>query len=150
MAKEIFMGTTQIPASKTIGQISETLRRYGVSGVTQRYGPDGLVESVEFSVSRNGQEFAFMLPARVDAVFRTIHNRRKSYQRSQYAKCDREQAERTAWRQILRWVEAQMALMETGQVQLEEVFLPYMVNDVGQTMFQAFESSQIKALPASV
>jgi hypothetical protein len=72
MAKEIFMGTTQIPASKTIGQISETLRRYGVSGVTQRYGPDGLVESVEFSVSRNGQEFAFMLPARVDAVFRTI------------------------------------------------------------------------------
>jgi hypothetical protein len=40
--------------------------------------------------------------------------------------------------------------MDTGQVQLEEVFLPYMVNEVGQTMFQAFESSQIKALPASV
>ena len=34
-----------------------------------------------------------------------------------------EQAYRVAWRNILDWVEAQMALLEIGMAKMEEVFL---------------------------
>jgi hypothetical protein len=37
-----------------------------------------------------------------------------------------EQAYRVAWRNILDWVQAQMALLEIGMAKIEEVFLPYM------------------------
>lgn len=62
---------------------------------------------------------------------------------------DRAQAERTAWRQVLRWVEAQMALIDAGMTQTHEVFMPYAVipGTKDQTMFQAWESQQ-KALPS--
>jgi hypothetical protein len=36
-----------------------------------------------------------------------------------------QQAERIAWRQILRWLQAQLALIETGMVDAPEVFFPY-------------------------
>ena len=37
-----------------------------------------------------------------------------------------DQAYRVAWRNILDWVQAQMALLEIGMAKMEEVFLPYM------------------------
>ncbi len=57
---------------------------------------------------------------------------------------DRAQAERTAWRQVLRWVEAQMAMIDAGMTQTQEVFMPYAVipGTDNKTMFQAWESQQ--------
>jgi hypothetical protein len=45
-----------------------------------------------------------------------------------------------AWRQILRWVEAQLALIDTGMVQPQEVFLSYAIVNQGegdQSMYEA-------------
>jgi len=55
-----------------------------------------------------------------------------------------EQAERTAWRIIKDWVEAQMAIVAAGQAVMEEVFLPYVILPAtNQTLFQVFtENSQ--------
>lgn len=39
---------------------------------------------------------------------------------------DPAQAKRTAWRQILRWIDAQLALIEVGQASAFEVFMPYL------------------------
>ena len=36
----------------------------------------------------------------------------------------RQQAIRTSWRILKDWVEAQMALLETGMVTMDEIFLP--------------------------
>lgn len=49
-----------------------------------------------------------------------------------------EQAERVAWRIIKDWIEAQMAILESKQVVFEEIFLPYMLNNKGQTFFEAY------------
>lgn len=58
-----------------------------------------------------------------------------------------EWSRRVAWRQILRWVEAQLALIETGMAKAQEVFLPYAI--VGnQSMYQMVEERQFLALPA--
>lgn len=61
----------------------------------------------------------------------------------QKVKCDREQAERVAWRIVKDWVEAQMAILESEMVQMDEIFLPYMVDNNGQTLFQAYRSNQL-------
>lgn len=48
-----------------------------------------------------------------------------------------------AWRIVKDWVEAQMAILESEQVQMDEVFLPYMVNNRGQTIFEVYQSGQL-------
>jgi hypothetical protein len=50
-----------------------------------------------------------------------------------------EQVYRVAWRNILDWVLAQMALMEIGMAKIEEVFLPYMQDREGMTLFEQME-----------
>ena len=61
----------------------------------------------------------------------------------QKVKCDREQAERVAWRIVKDWVEAQMAILESEMVQMDEIFLPYMIGSTGKTLFEAYKSNQL-------
>ena len=49
---------------------------------------------------------------------------------------------RTAWRNIRDWVMAQMAFVEAGNVQLDEIFLPYL-SDGKKTLYEAFQSGQL-------
>lgn len=61
----------------------------------------------------------------------------------QKVKPDREQAERTAWRNIRDWVLAQMAFVEAGNVEVDEVFLPYLTDGKGRTLYQVYQSGQL-------
>ena len=53
---------------------------------------------------------------------------------------NRAQAIRIAWRIVKDWVEAQMAILETEMVKMEQIFLPYIQTQQGQTLFEVFES----------
>ena len=75
------------------------------------------------------------IKANVDKVYTVLHR--------QKVNCDREQAERVAWRIVKDWVEAQMAILESEMVQIDEIFLPYMVNNDGQTLFEAYRHNQL-------
>ena len=57
----------------------------------------------------------------------------------------RQQAIRTSWRILKDWVETQMALLETGMVTMDEIFLPYMLSG-GQTFYQALVAGEVKML----
>ena len=57
----------------------------------------------------------------------------------------RQQATRVAWRILKDWIEAQLALLDTGMVELEEIFLPYMLQG-DQTLYQALQAGNFKAL----
>ena len=46
----------------------------------------------------------------------------------------KEQATRVAWRIVKDWLAAQLAMIEAGLVDLEEVFLPYAQNQAGRTV----------------
>ena len=56
-----------------------------------------------------------------------------------------QQAIRTSWRILKDWVEVQMALLETGMVTMDEIFLPYRLSG-GQTFYQALVAGEFKAL----
>ena len=58
----------------------------------------------------------------------------------------RKQAERTAWRIVKEWVVAQMALIETEMVDMEEVFLPYMLAG-DRTLYDVLSERHFKAPP---
>ena len=61
----------------------------------------------------------------------------------QKIKPDADQAERTAWRNIRDWILAQMAFVESGNVQVDEVFLPYLTDGRGRTLYQVYQSGQL-------
>jgi hypothetical protein len=148
--KKLFMETTAISAEKTAGEILAVLVSGGATQVALQY------ENKKISALRFGLEVpkrgtvVFNLPARIDPVFKIINGRRKwAHDRNEFANKDRDQAERIAWRQLYRWVQAQVALIETGMVEAGEVFLPYAQDESGQTLWEKVISGATQlALPA--
>lgn len=119
----IHMENTKISPEKTIGQIQKLLRKAGAKRVTTEY-EDGEPCGLMFSVMAGGKEFAYKLPVRTEWLFEYLQSKR-SYPADKKEK-DFAQAKRIGWRLILRWLQAQLALIqEAKMVDIKEVFLPY-------------------------
>lgn len=121
--------TTTIAAQKTAGEIQGILAGHGAKAILMNYA-DGEVESLSFKVMTIHGEVAIRLPVDPDAVLLVMQRGRtpQSY-------CNRTQAVRVAWRIVKSWVQAQMALIETDMVRMEQVFLPYWVVSPGRTLY---------------
>ncbi len=143
----LFMETTKIPAARTAAEITALLAGTGASQVVTTYGPRGEIAGLRWTMERNGQTVGYDLPLRIESIFQIFQNRRRRI-RGDTATTDREQAQRVAWRQLLRWIQAQVALIQTGMVETEEVFLPYMLVSPDQTLFARIKEGGLKALPA--
>ena len=122
--------TTKIDIFTTLGQIQGMLVKHGAKKILQEYDSAGHVEAVSFVIDTPIGMQAIRLPAKVDAVQKVLLK--------QKVKAERDQAERVAWRIIKDWVEAQMAILESEMVTLDEIFLPYMVNQAGETVYTLF------------
>lgn len=92
------------------------------------------MRALSFLVDTPAGPRGIRLPANADAVHTVLKRQKVKY--------DREQAERVAWRIVKDWVEAQMAILESEMVQMDEIFLPYMVNSSGETLFEAYRNKQ--------
>lgn len=137
--------TTSIEPEKTIAELRKCLVAHGAKGIMEEYA-DGQVSAISFVVPTQFGDRSFLLPARIEAVHKTLHeqyHKRKVERRY----TTREQAARVGWRILKDWVEAQMAVIESGMTSLEEVFLPYMVEASGRTLFE-FMREQRLALPS--
>lgn len=86
------------------------------------------------STHRQGRA-ASGLPAAVDGTLRVFA--------AQKIKADREQAEMTAWRNVRDWVLAQIALIESCDVPMQQIFLPYMADDRGRTVYELYAAGQL-------
>lgn len=129
------METTKIHIGQTVAEIQQILGQYGACAVMTEY-VKGDVIAVCFKVMFLDRAIPFRLPCRWDQIFKILYGRKKKgTHASGPLDSMKEQAKRIAWRQILRWVEAQMALVETDMVAIHEVFLPYMqVSISGETL----------------
>jgi hypothetical protein len=89
----------------------------------------------------------FEMPVRTEGVYRILQSRRR-HDQWKYEEADKQKAERVAWRQLLRWVEAQIAMIQTGMAEAREVFMPYLFDPVsGKTLFRWMDEQKFKALP---
>ncbi len=127
--------TSTVDVYKSLGGIQGALASHGARKIMVDYDAAGKPIGVMFGVETPEGPRGFALPANVDGVL-AVFARQK-------LKADREQAERTAWKNVHDWVLAQMALIEAGQVQLDEVFLPYLTDGRGRTLYQLYQGGQL-------
>ncbi len=151
--KTIYMETTQVSASKTAGEVMALLVAVGAKQITVQYDDCARVSGMAFVLIVNGTVLAFALPARIAPVFQTMWDRgykaakyKRNYDTEERRRSTMEQAERVAWRQLLRWAQAQIAMIQTGMVHTSEVFLPYLQNNEGKSLYEVVATSHFKAL----
>ena len=147
----LYRHTTQIVASKTAAQIAELLGQAGATRINTTY-ENGKAVGIDFSVTLDGMNMSFRLPIYPEKVLDAMRADGKKRRRSIHgAGSERiaEQAERTAWRVALEWLRAQLAYMASGQVQAQEVFLPYLVTPNGETLYKSLERRQFAGLLTS-
>lgn len=146
--KTLYMETTAIGAGRTAGEITSELVKAGASQVSCEY-ESGKIVGLRWTMNVGNGVRLFTMPARVEPVFKILNGRRKStWERANKASADREQAERVAWRQLLRWVQAQLAMIDCGMTEAAEVFFPYMETSHGGTIYALFKEQEFKALTA--
>lgn len=126
--------TTKIDCYKSIGEIQGVLARHGARKIMIDYGESGHPNGIAFAIQSGQTAQMFILPANVDGV--------EAVFKIQKIKADRQQAERTAWRNVRDWIMAQMAFIESGNVQIDEIFLPYLT-DGKKTLYQVYKSGQL-------
>lgn len=156
----LFMETTEISAEKTIAEIESYLISHGANAVLKEYSA-GSIEAVSFKMNIPGGDIPFRLPCRWQAICQVFRKRANisdyywTYASTQHIERRRkieEKAKRVAWRQILRWIQAQMALVDTNMVKVQEVFFPYIQAPSGQTLYELNEAKNFGLLlgPAEV
>ncbi len=126
--------TTKVPAVQTVGEIQGLLAAHGARKVMMDYSEQGKVEAVTFGLMLNGSMAGFRIDAKPQGVIRVMERDR--------LKCDAVQAENIAWRNIKDWVAAQIALVETEQATMDEVFLPYLLDSKDQPLYQRLAGGQ--------
>lgn len=136
--------TTSISADKTVAEIQSKLAKAGAWQILHEYqrGTGELI-GLSFRIDTQFGPMAFRLPANIDAVVKILRDQRK---RARYREEDRAQATRVAWRILKDWVEAQLALIETGQVKLEQVFLAFAQDNKGRTVYDTLVSQKFAGL----
>lgn len=98
------------------------------------------IESLSFLIDTGYNQIPIKLPVKIDDCLEVLQREKKAGSRN--IKATREQAERVAWRILKDWIEVQMALLDIEMVKLEEVFLPYIVDQAGRTLFEKLEEKQ--------
>ena len=128
--------TTKVEASKTVAEIQAILLAHGARNFSINYDTAGFVESMLFRIPRPEGEIIVKLPVNWEAVLKVLERQRVR------AYVDKAQAIRVAWRILKDWVEAQMAILETEMVRLEQIFLPYMMANDKQTFFEVMRENK--------
>lgn len=135
------MASTKIDCGKTAGEIMQLLSKFGATKILTLY-ENGEITGLSFMISRNKKELPFKLPIRWQPVLKAMENDRQT-PRSFY---NPEQAHRVAWRQIKRWIEAQLALLEVNMVELEEIFMPYLMVNQEETFYEKLAKNNFKQI----
>lgn len=145
----LYMETTKISAERTAGEIQQLLAQSGASQIVTEYDRQTReITALRWTMEIYGQTIPFAMPARVEPVYEVLLRRISPRNRNRKEDQVIDQAKRVAWRQLLRWVQAQLAMIETGMVRPEEVFMPYISISTGKTLYQQLAETKFKALPA--
>jgi len=135
MRKNIKNYTSGQSLSTTSAKIQSILTRAGANKIMFEYNDSGGLTGIAFFIKTSKGGVPIKLPARVKRVAKVMYGEEWEYLNDN----QKEQAKRTAWRNIQDWIDAQCAMIETDMVKLEEVFLPYMATPDGHTFFEMME-----------
>lgn len=114
--------STEVPPSKTAGEISGFLAARGARRIQIEYDGWGEPCALSFAAQLDNQAFAYRLPVRPQAVLEKLAADKAP---PKYRTLD--QARRIAWRIVKDWLMAQFALVDAGGAEIGEIFMPYLI-----------------------
>lgn len=137
--------TTKVPVVRSLQLIQEMLAKSGADAVMLNYDA-GEPTTITFRIVKNGQQLGFRLPGNWKGVLQVMTKDPKipgSLKRT-------DQAKRVAWRTVHDWLRAQLAMVEVGNVSLDQVMLAYAVTSTGETLYERMNAECFRqlALPA--
>lgn len=121
--------STKIDAWKTCNEVQQILSKHNVTHFSIR-NEGTFPVALAFTIDYKGKPLNFLLPCNHEGVLSSLKRDKKVPKASKNS----EQALRTSWRIIKDWIEAQMAIVESELAPIQEVFLPYLVNETGETL----------------
>lgn len=124
--------TTDIPADRTVAEIQTALARAGAASIRVDY-QDGQPEAVIFILLINQVPVSFRVPSRWQGVHAILRRDDSPAMRPKFR--TEAHARRVAWRIVKDWIEAQIALVHSGQATLPQLFLPHALRPDGRTLF---------------
>jgi len=134
MGDKLFTYTTQIEPVKTINEIQNELSSHSAKSILIDYD-DGKIIALSFKVETVKGTIGIRLPCNHEPVFKVLKQQYNNGKiPSKFATI--EQAYRVAWRIVLYWIKAQMAILETEMVSMDEIFLPYIITNDGRILYQ--------------
>jgi len=148
--RTLFMETTEVPAEKTAGEVISELVKAGANQINTEYD-NGAIVGLRWIMRIAGQDALFAMPARIEPIYNILLKRAKNgsqwYGRPEQIENLHQKARRVAWRQLLRWTQAQLAMIECGMAEAGEVFFPYLQTPAGTSIFDTYKEHGMKMLP---
>lgn len=127
--------TTSKTASQTVGEIQTILAKNGARQIMFDYSDDGHISCVCFTIVTSQGIQGVKLPGNTEKMLEVLHR--------QKIKADYQKAENVAWRNIKDWLDAQLAILETEMVTIDQVMLPYFVNKNGETAYELYQKKML-------
>ncbi len=131
--------TTTVDAYKTVSEIEHILVKHKAKSIMKDYDGESIV-ALSFLIDIGYNQIPIKLPAKIDECYKVLCTEKANGTKN--IKATYEQAERVAWRILKDWVESQMALLDIHMVKFEEIFMPYIVDAQGKTLFEKLEERQ--------
>jgi hypothetical protein len=144
--KTLYMEYTEVPAERTAAEVVSELVRMGANQINTEYD-QGVITGLRWIMRINGTDVLFAMPARVEPVYKILLKRRRDSYRKDIQDAVRLQSRRVAWRQLLRWTQSQLAMIECGMAEAGEVFFPYLQTPEGRSIFDTWKEHGVRMLP---
>ncbi len=125
---------SKINIQQLFNNMQKILAQHKAQQIVFEYNDMGQIIGLTFVIKVNERFLPIKLPARIKEVGRVL--------KAQGFEYDDEQIYRVAWRNINDWIEAQMAMLDSQMVKMEEIFLPYITDKSGITYFEKLERKQ--------
>ncbi|HWY36196.1 MAG TPA: hypothetical protein VNX68_16240 [Nitrosopumilaceae archaeon] len=145
----LFTYTTSIEPQSTINEIQQILSAHGAKSIMTNYTDNGKIESLSFAIEVDGKPRGIRLPCDPVPVFKVLERQAREGKIPRRL-VDEHQALRVAWRIVHYWIKAQMAILETQMVKMEQIFLPYMIMRDGKTLFESMVKTGFKLLGSKI
>jgi hypothetical protein len=129
--------TTTIEPDKSAAECMGQLAQHGATAIGITYDGKAIPTGLTFQIATEWGLRQFSLPVNVEGTRKALD---KAYRAGHIAPrfTGPTQARRVAWRVLKDWLEAQLALIEAGAVELPQVMLPYVHVEKGKTLWQAY------------
>lgn len=130
--------STQIDPNKTAGECQRMLAKAGASEIMMRFNGHGHPVALAFAIQTIHGPRQFQLPTDAEAVLKVLQRDKVPPKLRNV-----DQAHRVAWRILKDWLAAQLAILDTEMVNLDQIFLPFMLDPNGKSVYELYADNQL-------